>query len=162
MFWRKLIYAMYAAFISPWDLQTKNILCKGFHDTQYRQQATFNRTSTSYHIISLSSFCMVGQKFIYAPYAGFICPWHLLLKYIVWYIFPGTHYTHNLTHRGQSIINSSLRVALRATFDIHIRAVRDLHPSFRLWIENFGISDYYGIRTVRSYQPLHETAPISI
>ena len=63
---------------------------------------------------------------------------------------------------GQSIINSSLRVALRATFDIHIRAVRDLHPSFRLGIENFGISDYYGIRTVRSYQPLHETAPIII
>ena len=63
MFWRKLIYAMYAAFISPWDLQTKNILCKGFHDIQYRQQATFNRISTSYVIISLSSFCMVGQKF---------------------------------------------------------------------------------------------------
>ena len=162
MFWRKLIYAMYAAFISPWDLQSKNILCKEFHDTQYRQQATFNRTSTSYHIISLSSFCIIGQRFIYTPYAGFVCAWYLLLKYIAWDIFTGTHYTHNLTHRGQSIINSSLRVALRATFDIHIRAVRDLHPSFRLGIENFGISDYYGIRTVRSYQPLHETAPISI
>ena len=23
-------------------------------------------------------FCIVGQKFIYAPYACFICPWHLL------------------------------------------------------------------------------------
>ena len=53
-------------------------------------------------------------------------------------------------------------MALRATFDIHIRAVRDLHPSFRLGIENFGISDYYRIHTVRSYQPLHETAPIII